>query len=57
MRNSIEKADREAERGRGSTGLLMVILFHDPPDEAMEKMLCEANWLVKRLPRNPYLSS
>lgn len=56
MKETIDKADRNAERGNGSTGLLMVILFLEPPDEKVRECLHRDDWLVSDLPRNPYLT-
>jgi len=56
MKESIEKADRNAEMGHGSTGLLMVILFLESPDEKIRDSLHHDGWMVSDLTRNPYLA-
>jgi ubiquinone/menaquinone biosynthesis C-methylase UbiE len=55
LRDHIDKADRRTAEGRGSTTLLMAILFKREPDQVARTYLTERDWVVVDLPRNPYV--
>jgi SAM-dependent methyltransferase len=55
MKESIQAADQRTEGGRGSTSMLMAILFKAKPDEPAKAFLRQNGWLCRDLPRNPYI--
>lgn len=56
MLENIESSDKSSSSGIGSTTLLMAILFLEEPDPETQSFLSSSDWLIKNLPRNPYLS-
>ncbi len=56
MREAITAADAKSEAGRGSTGMLMAMLFKERPDEQTRKYLADAQWSYRDLPRNPHIA-
>ncbi len=57
IKRQVTAADARARTGRSSTALLMAILFKREPDPQTRKCLSEQGWLIRDLPRNPYILS
>jgi SAM-dependent methyltransferase len=57
IKRQVTAADTRARNGRSSTALLMAILFKREPDSQTRKCLSEQGWLIRDLPRNPYILS
>ena len=56
MKTAIQNADHLSNIGITSTSMIMVILFKEAPDSTMRAFLKQHDWLVKDLPRNPYIN-
>lgn len=54
IEKSIANANRNYERGIGSTTLLMSIIFKNELDLTMRRELTRMEWLIRDLDRNPY---
>ncbi len=55
MRSGIDNADKRSDAGRGSTSMLMAILFKEPADPPTVSFLREHEWLYTELPCNPHI--
>jgi SAM-dependent methyltransferase len=57
LRARIAAADQRTAEGRGSSTLLMAILFKARPQTRVAEFLRSNDWLVLDLPPNPYVTS
>jgi SAM-dependent methyltransferase len=57
MESQIRAADEQSAAGKGSTSMLMAILFVETPDATTRKFLVENEWRLIDLARNPYVRS